>query len=241
MKEANFGDAASPLVERDKEKMVETCFAVYKELIRKKKDPRRRIKVGKCLLSLFNDDEEWKHRFALRVITSNVLGKGRIHAAHALGYYNVDAFIMADALFCKTDLRVCTKVVAEHKEAVREVIKFIAINFREPEKIVAEMRKKDVFQPYDFNFDPERWNPWRARRFIHFVCGDLEISKPVEARPLYVAVALGPCASAYGRAEMEADDFINICHELVGSNAGKQDWKEITDFFDDNARRWLPL
>ena len=133
------------------------------------------------------------------------------------------------------DLFELAKVVAEQKDAVLEVIKFIATNFREPEKIVAEMRKKDVFQPYDFNFDPERWNPWRARRFIHFVCGDLEISKPVEARPLYVAVALGPCASAYGRAEMEADDFINICHELVGSNAGKQDWKEITDFFDDKC------
>ena len=34
---------------------------------------------------------------------------------------------------------------------------------------------------------------------------------------------------------MEADDFVNFCHDFVGSNANKQEWEEITDYFQDKC------
>ena len=232
LKNEPITEAVKKLIVDDKKKMRETCFFVLKGFVTEVKDPKRRGKVAKKLLELFADPDS--REFALQVINSNVLEKGRIHSIHTLDYVDVSVYVFADALFTRTDLRVASLMVPRFpKERVIDLIKFLAVNFEKPAVILAKMQTKDCFESYDLALDPEKWHDWKVKMVVDALCRDIRIESPIECRPLTAAVVLGPCVEAHCRDEVEIDDFINICRNLANNDDDM--WEIIVECLDERC------
>ena len=232
IKDVTIAEVVEPLKSRDKERMVDDALAVLSGFVERVSERRRRVKVAKVLMGLFSGSSA--HSFALRVITANVLQRGRIHAIHVLSYFVVSEFILADYLFARTDAMILRIVVKSFpKTDIIALLRFVARNFEHPERILERMREEECFRPYDAEVDVERWTPWRVRQFVALLCMAWDMEPPEEARPVYMAVALGPCVKAFEKGQMEVQDFFPVCRDLVGRD--KVYWRRCYDYLSGRS------
>ena len=150
-------------------------------------------------------------------VTSNVMGRGRIHAVNAL-HYKVSPFIVVDYLFARVNQLLMKLVVGivNDNDGVVEAITFVARNYKNPEVIVAWLQQVECFQPHEFVVKAEFWEARNVRQFVDLVCRTLSISPPEQVRCVYLDVALEPCVSAVLKGHMEVEDFLPVCRNLAG-------------------------
>ena len=208
-------DRLKPLISSDDDEMVENTVSVMAAFCEKVREPRRRAKVAKRCLEMFRYDA--KHKFAMRVITSDVMGRGRIHAVNSL-HYKVSPFIVVDYLFARVNQLLMKLVIGivNDNNGVIEAIVFVARNYKKPEVVVARLQQIECFQPHEFVVKADFWDKRNVRQFMDLVCRTLSISPPRQVRCVYLDMALEPCVSAVLNGFMEVEDFLPVCRNLVG-------------------------
>lgn len=227
----SIGDRLKPLVSNrnDDNEMVEDFLSVIAAFCDRVSEAGRRSKVAKRSVEMFHGDAI-KHKFAMRLITSNVFGRGRMHAVNFLGYSKVSPFIVVDHFFDQVNDQM-TRMVLEKlgdNEGVMEAVIFVARNYRNPDTVIARLRQIECFQHHDFVVKAESWDKRNLRRFVALICRVIGISPPREVRGVYLDVVLEPCVSALLNGSAELEDFIPICRNLVGPY--DECWNDIIDY-----------
>ena len=159
--------------------MVDDAISVVAGFCSRVVDPERRLKVVRACKELFAPNSSGRHRFALKVITSNVLGKGRIHAANALEYFGVSPYIILDGLYELVNVEAMATITRPFdRSEIIAVVRFVANKYASTRVILDKMREQECFRPYDVVDDPGLWAPQKVRRFLLFVCKAAQIEPP---------------------------------------------------------------
>ena len=221
------------LVIKDPTKMLEDCLSVLAAFVARVDQPRqRRFKLAKRLLELFSDEDD-RRKFAMRVITTNVLKQGRIVAALALDYYsNLSPYIIADALINSGNMNMLSNLLPHFSaEEYIGVVNFVAVNYQSPRVILDKLREYECFQPFHEDVDVKvaSLTPMRIRQFINLVCGKtLKMTElPPETLPVFIAAAVEYATFRIADGMMEPEDFISICRHLVDSVQDR--WNLVVD------------
>ena len=211
-------DRLLSLKTRNTPRMIEDTLSVIKGFYEKVTDPDRRIKLVKECKKLFDGDEEGQHEFMLRVITSNVLERGRIYAANVLCCKNVSPFILLDGLFEKINDQQMSVMAAQFsRDDVLDLVKFVASHFHEPDVMFDKIREQECFQPYDRLDKPTYFDPVRVRKFLVQVLDVAHLPQPDEMRMITIKLTVQSLISSFRKGYLETEDFMAICTDLVGT------------------------
>ena len=235
-----------PLANKDTTKLIEDCLSVLAAFIAKVVGGQCRARVAKRCMALFSDDvDDGRHKFAMRVITSNVLQQGRMYAVHVLEYYSprlspyiILESLLSPALYSSVASVGSTVLPYFAKADLLGVIDFVATNYRNPTVIVEKLRSCECFQPFpeiDIDAMVASWTPIRLRKVVINICKSAKILPlPLEAQPLLIAVAMEANANAFNNSLMELEDVVPICRNLVGSV--KENWRLIYDIVSEHSK-----
>ena len=160
-----------------------------------------------------------RHSFAVEIIRSQILGRGYLVSATRLNYTAFTPLILIDHLFTRGKREpVATTAKMFPKSGVKEVVRLLLDKFHDMDYVIQEMRKHEELSDYD-PLECKDWHPHEIRKFVGQLCD--AIGEPIptrESRRLYVAVAVFPTVSSYGRGEMEQQDVWPVINELMGDD-----------------------
>ena len=92
------------------------------------------------------------------------------------------------------------------------VLRTLATHSRDPEALVAEMRKLDCFMShFDVEISPLVWRQAKVKEFIEFVCHTIGEEIPSEARPVFLLADLEKLFASYEAGQTEMEDLCQIC------------------------------
>ena len=115
-------------------KKMDNVTAVIAIFAERATDRKRRAKVAEALMSLIS--AELKYEFVVRVLSCDLLRRGRIQAITTLNYKLVSPFILCDFLFSRTDGDLIGKAAKMFdKDDVIKVVKFVAENFERENRL----------------------------------------------------------------------------------------------------------
>ena len=160
------------------------------------------------------------HHFALRVISEDPFGYGRLAAASKVRYFAISSFILVDAIFAERRDGDALKFMVRQfrKVKIMEVVDCVAMHFRDRGAVLNIMRGKECFVGYDVVDPDAKWTVRRIRKFIVEVCNVAQISPPPAAKIVFLYDALMPTVDAFLRGETEEDDFFQLCNNIAADD-----------------------
>ena len=212
-------------------KTMDNVTAVIAIFAERATDRKRRAKVAEALMQLIS--AELKYEFVVRVLSCDLLGRGRIQAIATLNYKLISPFVLCDFLFSKTDGDLIAKAAKMFdKDDVVKVVKFVAENFEKEDVVLAKLRSLDCLRPY-YIIGEGTWSAYKCRALIIACCAAWEFEPPPETNPVYMAVGIGPSLDAFLRHEMEPEDFFFVCKDLAGKR--DEDWRRCIDYIAEKC------
>jgi len=199
----------------DEERTIVNCVETLNKFRSSSANAKKLTSIAREMKKLFRGRS--LHAFAMRVITENIFGPGRMRSAASLDYTLVSPFIIVDNLLSpkREGQALTTMVRAFRGNGAMEVVSFVAQNYRDKNAIMRKLRRQDCFDRYVVDDFDTKWTAPRLKDFIKQVCRILEKPVPAEARPILVAVDIGPHLNAFLRGEAEEYDFFLLCDSLV--------------------------
>ena len=207
-------EIAASLICKSNEKTVENLLEAVRIYTRAKKEKRKDGLVMNAIMEVLNGNA--RHRFAIRVIGNDVLGRGRLDAVTRLEYYLVSPLVLIEDLYNRPDGD-AVKTIARmfRKEAVVEVVKLVLENFDNVEVIVGRMKEKEELAKADFDGMRRKWKPVAIRKFVERVCTAIGEPFPiVESRRLLQAIALGPVVDSFLQNQLEDMDAFPLLERI---------------------------
>ena len=203
----------------------ETCdrfLALMEVIVEKTPSHRRDTEIVAAITASLRGTE--LHRFAMGLVTDNILGCGRLHAAIKAKYFNLSPFVLLDDIFLRhmsKNLEVGVRMFS--RTEVVEVVRFVANNFNDFDAVKRKLATVPSFQKVDLEQLRGSWKLLEIRRFIILACKLIGCALPQEATKVFVAIALPPFLDAYGRGEMEDQDALPIFKAMVAGDDGRRD------------------
>ena len=163
---------------------------------------------------------KYRYEFAIGIIQNDVTGFGRLHAANRLNYFLISPYVLIDGIlvsFRADMVRSCAIAIAKTaKEEVMEVVKFVAENYDNADAVFARLKTTDCYRVAELEQYRKSWKLTSIRQWVICICNAVGEPLPDAITPIIMEIAIPPTLKAYGRGEMEDDDFIPIFKSVVG-------------------------
>ena len=204
------GDELQPLLRGD---VVQNCISMLEIVVESCRNRKKRMKVIKSVFKLLYHEQ--KHEFVIRTMNEDTFKQGRVFVAVTTSYYPQSVWLLVDFVFTETQhasLIVAAK--AYPKDDVEFIVKHVALNYLDPDALLAHMRRTEVFENYAPEFEG-KVKLERIKTFVLLLCSAWEMTLPTETRPLFIAINLKSSVAAYKRGEMEEQDLLRVCQGLA--------------------------